>query len=254
MISFHLVNLYTVVVVLFTANNYNMMLSVSVILDTLALAAKKVSILWAALYVSAAVWHKAMVSWRVRTVLGVHAIVRVERSFVLGADVTGASDEPIALCEDATPPCGRIPHHSLSEIIAWGGSIPPPILKDCFWFLRTALGFICGTQRIPPLHAMISTVRLARSFGSWTWRHWSLRRCQCDETIALCEVATPTILLHYKDFPFRMIAPRSLTPPGNTLLLLSLLISACHLFDGHGNLIWQNTYMSMKTYKQEIAF
>jgi hypothetical protein len=37
---------------------------------------------------------------------------------------------------------------------------------------------------------MISIVRLARSFGSWTWRHWSLRRCQCDESSALCEVAT----------------------------------------------------------------
>jgi hypothetical protein len=40
------------------------------------------------------------------------------------------------------------------------------------------------------LHVMIFIVQLARSFGSWTWSHWSLRSCQCDESIALCEVAT----------------------------------------------------------------
>jgi hypothetical protein len=32
------------------------------------------------------------------------------------------------------------------------------------------------------LHAMISIVRLARDFDSLTWRHWCLRRCQCDAT------------------------------------------------------------------------
>jgi hypothetical protein len=48
------------------------------------------------------------------------------------------------------------------------------------------------------LHAKISTVGLARSFGSWTWRHWSLRRCQCDESSALCEVATDfSVLLRH---------------------------------------------------------
>jgi hypothetical protein len=29
------------------------------------------------------------------------------------------------------------------------------------------------------LHATDAIVQLARDFGSWTWLHWSLRRCQC---------------------------------------------------------------------------
>jgi hypothetical protein len=44
---------------------------------------------------------------------------------------------------------------------------------------------------VSQLHAIISIVPLARDFGSRTWRHWSLQHCQCDESIALCEVATP---------------------------------------------------------------
>jgi hypothetical protein len=47
------------------------------------------------------------------------------------------------------------------------------------------------------MYAMISIVRLARDFGSWTWHHWNLRRCQCDETIALCEVATKDFLDYF---------------------------------------------------------
>jgi hypothetical protein len=40
------------------------------------------------------------------------------------------------------------------------------------------------------LHATDAIVPLALDFGSWTWCHWSLQCCQCDESIALCEVAT----------------------------------------------------------------
>jgi hypothetical protein len=48
-------------------------------------------------------------------------------------------------------------------------------------------------------HATDAIVPLARDFGSWTWRHWSLRRCQCDESIALCEVATPDKIYTYQE-------------------------------------------------------
>jgi hypothetical protein len=44
------------------------------------------------------------------------------------------------------------------------------------------------------LHTTDATVPL-RSFSSWTWHHWSLRRCQCDESSALCEVALGEKLL-----------------------------------------------------------
>jgi hypothetical protein len=43
---------------------------------------------------------------------------------------------------------------------------------------------------ISQLHAMDAIVPLARSFSSRTWCHWSLRRCQCDKSSALCEDAT----------------------------------------------------------------
>jgi hypothetical protein len=48
------------------------------------------------------------------------------------------------------------------------------------------------------LHAMDAIVPPTRSFGSWTWRHWSLRRCQCDESSAMCEVATQVCLANEK--------------------------------------------------------
>jgi hypothetical protein len=69
-----------------------------------------------------------------------------------------------------------------------------PTLTDCLCFLRTALGVARGTQWDSQLHVMISIVRLASCFGSWTWRHLGLQRCQCDESSALCVVATPSML------------------------------------------------------------
>jgi hypothetical protein len=69
------------------------------------------------------------------------------------------------------------------------GQDTSPTLTDCCWFVVFALVVRWNTTD-SELHATDAIVPLALSFGSWTWRHWSLRRCQCDESIALCKGAT----------------------------------------------------------------
>jgi hypothetical protein len=59
---------------------------------------------------------------------------------------------------------------------------------------------------VSQMHTMDAIVPLARDFSSWTWRHWSLRRCQCDESIASCEVATIFITIIFFLIPFYLQA------------------------------------------------
>jgi hypothetical protein len=67
------------------------------------------------------------------------------------------------------------------------GRMPPPTsIVACLWFNALIVGWNTMDSE---LHATDTIVPLARDFGSWTWSHWSLQR-QCDESIALCEVAT----------------------------------------------------------------
>jgi hypothetical protein len=69
----------------------------------------------------------------------------------------------------------------------------PTSIVACLWFNALVVGWNTTDSE---LHAMDAIVPLARDFGSWTWRHWSLRRCQCDKSIALCEVATKLYIYH----------------------------------------------------------
>jgi hypothetical protein len=65
-----------------------------------------------------------------------------------------------------------------------------PTLTVCLWFLRTALRVVRGTQRIPNCTRwlLLSNWRVTLVLGLGVTG--ALRR-QCDESIALCEVATP---------------------------------------------------------------
>jgi hypothetical protein len=63
----------------------------------------------------------------------------------------------------------------------------PTSIDACLWFNALVIGWNTTDSE---LHATDAIVPLACDLGSWTWRRWSLRRCQCDESIALCEVAT----------------------------------------------------------------
>jgi hypothetical protein len=56
-----------------------------------------------------------------------------------------------------------------------------PTLTDCCLFVVYALVVRWNTTD-SELHATDAIVPLARDFGSWTWHHWGLRRCQCDAT------------------------------------------------------------------------
>jgi hypothetical protein len=75
---------------------------------------------------------------------------------------------------------------------------------------------------VSQLHATDAIVPLARDFGSWTWRHWSLQRCQCDESSALCEVATSPI--EGPTFLFSITSPTFLLK-----ILLHILSIHCHI-------------------------
>jgi hypothetical protein len=61
---------------------------------------------------------------------------------------------------------------SLWEEVSMGGYVPH--INRLFVVFMHCTRSCSRNTTVYQFHAMISIVRLARDFGSWAWRHWSL--------------------------------------------------------------------------------